>query len=41
MDKKEKAFGFFTEAVARDENSEELFFEFCPDAKEDPLFYES
>jgi len=40
MEKKEEALRFFIDAVAKDAESKELFFEFCPEANEDPNFYE-
>ncbi len=40
MGEKEKARCFFMDAIAKEEKTKELFFEFCPEAKEDPNFYE-
>jgi len=40
MGKKEEALHFFMDAIVKDEESKELFFEFCPEAKEEPFFYE-
>ena len=40
MGKKDEALHFFMDAVVKDEESKELFFEFCPEAKEEPFFYE-
>ncbi len=40
LNQKEEALKFLIDAIAEDQKLQDLFFDFCPEAKEDPLFYE-